>query len=230
MLEVIPFHAIIGGTLLVDAVLFGFLIWAFHSERLGKYRMRDVMPVKVTKKAYWTNVLTNAVFSIGATLGLIYGLADILLTAEATPVLTIALQGVAILLVYDFSYYFMHRLFHIKRIMRLVHGVHHRARYPSALESLYLSKIEITAGLALLMVSTAFIALFGPVHFAAFGAAFFVYSTLNILVHSGMVFPHWFFAPLNVLAVKHHKHHMNEFGKNYSSLTPLPDFFFRTST
>jgi sterol desaturase/sphingolipid hydroxylase (fatty acid hydroxylase superfamily) len=62
----------------------------------------------------------------------------------------------------------------------------------------------------------------------AFAAAFFVYSTLNILIHSGLEFPHWLLSPINALTRKHHKHHSGQFGRNYASLTPLPDLLFGT--
>jgi sterol desaturase/sphingolipid hydroxylase (fatty acid hydroxylase superfamily) len=230
MLEVTAFHVIIGITLTVDALLLAFLIWGFHSKALGKYRIREPWPVKVSPRAFWLNVGSNGVLSSGMAIGMIYGLADLLLHAGPAPIWAIALQAVAILAVYDFTYYFMHRAFHIKKVMRLVHGVHHRARYPSALESLYLSPIELFCGLALLMASTFAVSLFGPVHYAAFGAAFFVYSTLNIVIHSGMIFPHRAFWVINLLTKKHYEHHAGEFARNYASISPLPDMIFGTAS
>ena len=56
-----------------------------------------------------------------------------------------------------------------------------------------------------------------------------VYSTLHILIHSGMTFPHPVFGVLNYLTLKHHKHHLNKHGHNYASVTPLPDLLFGTS-
>jgi sterol desaturase/sphingolipid hydroxylase (fatty acid hydroxylase superfamily) len=115
---------------------------------------------------------------------------------------------------------------HHKKVMRWVHGVHHRARTPSALESFYLHPLELLAGLFLLLFSTY---LLGPVHSHAFVAAFFVYSTLNIVIHSGLDFPHPLLAPVGFLVRKHQVHHLDDFGKNYSSLTPLPDLVFGTA-
>jgi sterol desaturase/sphingolipid hydroxylase (fatty acid hydroxylase superfamily) len=140
-----------------------------------------------------------------------------------TSALVVWLQAAGILLVYDFAYYGLHRAMHHKRIMRFVHGVHHRAKSPTALESFYLHPAELLAGLALLFGSTWLV---GPVHVYAFAAAFFVYSTLNILIHSGLDFGCRWSAPIDFLSRKHHVHHFNDFSKNYSSLTPLPDLFF----
>jgi sterol desaturase/sphingolipid hydroxylase (fatty acid hydroxylase superfamily) len=111
-------------------------------------------------------------------------------------------------------------------VMRLVHGVHHRAKNPSALESFYLHPAELLAGLFLLFASTFVV---GPVHAHAFVAAFVVYSTLNIVIHSGMSFGHPLSWPVDALTRKHQTHHMTDFGKNYASLTPIPDLIFRTA-
>jgi sterol desaturase/sphingolipid hydroxylase (fatty acid hydroxylase superfamily) len=131
-----------------------------------------------------------------------------------------------ILLVYDFAYYWLHRVMHIKRLMPLVHGVHHKVLNPTAMESFYLHPLEMFAGLALLMVCTWLV---GPVHAYAFAAVFFIHSSLNIVVHSGLSSGHWLLAPVDHLTRKHHVHHMENAQKNYASLTPLWDMLFGTS-
>ncbi len=230
MLAVPAFHAFVAITLIADALLLGFLIWAFHSKSLGRYRMREIMKVKVSRRRFWITIGGNGIFSTLLSLGMIYGLADVVLHAGDAPIWLMVVQGVAILVIYDFTYYWLHRAMHIKSVMRLVHGVHHRARYPSALESLYLSPVELFLGLALLMASTYAVSLFGPVHYLAFCVVFFVYSTLNIVIHSGMIFPHRAFFVMNLLTKKHHEHHFGDYGRNYASITPLPDLLFGTLT
>src|SRR5207248_4016722 len=93
----------------------------------------------------------------------------------------IAFEIVAILLVYDFAYYWMHRLMHHKKLMKYVHAVHHEVHNPTAMESFYLHPIELFAGLALLISCTWVV---GPVSIYSFAVVFFVHSTLNITVHS----------------------------------------------
>ena len=213
-------------TFAIDGLIMGFFVWAFHSKALGKYRIMDERPMKVAKKTQILVMGFNLVFSVGVTFGTLYLLADRLMTTVETPVWLIALQAVGVLVVYDFIYYGAHRLMHNKKLMRYVHGVHHRARYPSALESLYLSPIETFVGLALLVLATLLV---GPVHVYALAAAFFVYSTMNIMVHSGLLFPNPLMKPFNALAKKHFHHHWDHFDKNFSSLTPLPDLLFRSA-
>ncbi|NOY91157.1 MAG: sterol desaturase family protein [Deltaproteobacteria bacterium] len=213
-------------TFAVDGLILGFFIWAFHSDALGKYRIMDKRPMKVAKKTQALVMGFNLVFSVSTTFAFLYFLADRLMTTAQTPVWMICLQALGVLVVYDFIYYGGHRLMHNKKLMRYVHGVHHRARYPSALESLYLSPIETFVGLALLVVAALLV---GPVHVYALATAFFVYSTMNIMVHSGLLFPSPLMKPFNVLAKKHFHHHWDHFDKNYSSLTPLPDLVFRSA-
>ena len=226
MIEHVPFNVSIGVTLALDAALLAFLSWAFRSPRFERFHIRKVMPIRVSAANYRWTVATTGALSMLATVGLIYGLAPWTITEAARPWWRIGLECVGVLAIYDFAYYFLHRLLHAKRLMPLVHGVHHRVRFPSALESLYLSPVEMFLGLALLM---AVIALVGPIHWVAFVFVFFVYSTLHIVIHSGMIFPNKAFGVLNYLTLKHYKHHYNKHGHNYASVTPLPDIVFRTS-
>lgn len=226
LLDHVPFHVCIGVTLFIDAVLLAWLSWAYRAPRFAEYLLRAPMPMKVTQANYRWTVATTGLLSSLATVGLVYGLAPFTVSVAPAAWWVIALQGLGVLLVYDFAYYFMHRFMHIKALMPFVHAVHHRVRFPSALESLYLSPIEMLAGLGLLMLVTAIL---GPIHWIAFASVFFVYSTLHIVIHSGMRFPYPGFGVINYLTLKHHKHHLNKHGHNYASVTPLPDLLFRTS-
>ena len=226
MIDVLEFHIAIGGTLGVAALLLGFLAWMFRQERFRKWHIRGPMKMRVTRKAYLTNIIGNGALSMAATTGMIYGFSPWTMTAEATPWWMIVGQGFLVLFVYDFAYYGLHRFMHVKKLFPLVHAVHHRSRFPSALDSLYQSPIELLSGLGLLIVVTAAL---GPIHWAAFTGVFFIYSTLHIVIHSGMIFPHKAFGLVNYLTMKHHRHHLNKHGHNYASVTPLPDFVFRTA-
>jgi sterol desaturase/sphingolipid hydroxylase (fatty acid hydroxylase superfamily) len=216
-----------GITFAVDAILIAVLTWIFHTPKYAKWHIREVMEIKgVTKKQYLWNIVPNGALSTVATVGLIYGLSPWTMTTAETSWWMIALEGVGVLLVYDFAYYFLHRSFHIRAVFPLVHVVHHRVRFPNALDSLYQSPIELFSGVGLLMIVTMLV---GPIHWMAFVGVFFVYSTLHIVIHSGMLFPHPVFGVINSLTMKHHRHHLNRHGHNYASVTPLPDLLFGTS-
>jgi sterol desaturase/sphingolipid hydroxylase (fatty acid hydroxylase superfamily) len=223
---VLAFYAVIFTTFAINAGLIVFLVWAFYSPRFSRYRIDAGGPIKLSLDERIRNVATSSAVSLVAVLGSTYLYFDRLFHQHPTSVATILLQALLILVLYDFAYYALHRGMHHKKIMRFVHGVHHRAKSPSALESFFLHPAELLAGLFLLMASTWLV---GPVHVYAFGAAFFVYSTLNILIHSGLDFGHPLLAPIDFLSRKHHVHHFNDFSKNFSSLTPLPDLLFRSA-
>ena len=222
--RVVGFFVGIGIVLGLSGLLLGFLTWAHGSPRFAHRRISDKPGMKVPWRERAKTMLFISTLSLVAVLGSTYLLFEQLVTLEAASALTIAWQTIAVLLVYDFAYYFLHRGMHHKKLMRFMHGVHHRARNPTALESFYLHPIELLAGLGLLVASTLVV---GPIHHIAFLIAFFVYSVLNIIVHSGLNLP--FMAPTNFLTRKHHVHHQDDFAKNYSSLTPLPDLLFGTT-
>lgn len=222
---------LIGATLAFDAVLIGFLAWAFSSPRFAPYRIREGIAIAVPWKNRIRTMAITSVLSLATIFAVAYVIHGPLISdAPGLPAWAIALQAVAILLVYDFMYYPAHRVMHHKKVLRLVHGVHHRGRNPSALESFYQHPAELFVGLSLLFLATWLISLVAPVSTYAFGAAFFVYSTLNILVHSGLDSKSKLLFPIDFLARKHHVHHMEDPGKNFSSLTPLPDLLFGTSS
>jgi sterol desaturase/sphingolipid hydroxylase (fatty acid hydroxylase superfamily) len=151
-------------------------------------------------------------------------LADRLFYDRPTPWWRGALEGVGILAVYDLLYYLMHRYpFHRWPWLRRVHAVHHRARHPIAIDSLFLHPVENFLGLSLMIFCTWLV---GPVNIYAFGAVFLVYSWLNIIVHSGVDLPIPYF---RMLARKHDHHHTDMRSGNYASITPLPDLIFGTS-
>lgn len=218
------FYGVIAAILAFDALLLGVLAWAYHSPRFADRRLSDRPSIKVSTANRLGTMALISTLSLAAVILPTWLLGDQLVTAAATPWWMVALQAVGILFIYDFLYYGLHRTLHHKKLMRWVHGMHHRVRNPSALESFYLHPVELLAGLGLLYVSTLII---GPVHQVAFLIAFFVYSTLNITIHSGLDLKS--LGPLNFLTKKHQVHHLADMSKNYSSLTPLPDKLFDTA-
>ncbi len=222
--------AIVAVILASNTLLLAFLAWAYRSPRFEAQRILIGAPMKVSTVDRAKNMAASAVISLTMVLGSTYLLHGAAFTHATMPVWKMLLQALAILLLYDFLYYALHRTMHHKKLMRWVHGVHHRARNPSALESFYLHPFELVAGLGLLIGSTWLVSLFGAVHIYAFCVCFLVYSTLNIVIHSGLDFAHPLTWPIDFLTRKHHVHHRNDFSKNYSSLTPLPDKIFGTSS
>jgi len=63
----------------------------------------------------------------------------------------------------------------------------------------------------------------------SFGAAFLVYSVLNVFVHSAFHLPFFPFRWLSSLSAHHDAHHSSMKGGYYASLSPLWDWVFRTA-
>lgn len=185
-----------------------------------------LLPPSVSLRSYAIRTAANAVFSGGLVFLLVYASYDLIFYEAAPAWWRYPVEAVAVLVVYDFAYYLLHRYpFHRWGYLKRVHAVHHRAKRPNAVDSLFLHPVETLLGLALLMSCTWLV---GPVHPYSFAAVFLVYSQLNVIVHGGLRLPR----PLRFLgamAVKHDRHHQSMRAGNYASLTPLPDLLFRTA-
>jgi sterol desaturase/sphingolipid hydroxylase (fatty acid hydroxylase superfamily) len=203
-----------------------FLQLLYRSE-LGKRHMISDDPHRSVEDArVYRDVALNATVSVVLIFSITYGFYDALFYAGPTPVWVMVLEALAVILIYDFAYYFFHRYpLHEWKLLRWVHAVHHAARNPRTIDSLLLHPIETVSGLGLLFGS---IAVVGGVHLYTFGVIFVFYTVFNILNHAGVNVPRFPFKTLGVLAVKHDRHHHSMLSGNYASITPLPDIVFRT--
>lgn len=222
----IPITAIMA----LDAVLLTFLAWAYHAKSFAENRISPMPPLKVPRDKRVLHIVGNSTLSLVFVVGMIAALYGFAFWTGSPTWWRVPVDVLAIVMMYDFLYYGLHRLLHVRKLMPLVHAVHHRARNPSALESFYLHPVELFAGLALLHLCVGVFALVaGPVHVYTYAIVFLIHSTLNILVHSGLVFGRWYLFPIDLLARKHSVHHKDDFARNYASLTPIPDWVFGTS-
>ncbi len=133
-------------------------------------------------------------------------------------------ETLAVLLVYDLAYYFYHRGLHHPRLMKWIHGVHHRVRYPTASESIYLHPLEQIGALSMLLGA---MLLFGPISELSFLAIFLIHSTANIVVHANVLLPHPALRLFNFWVQRHDIHH-DKFRHNYASIFPFWDQAFGT--
>ncbi len=216
--------------MVLDTVLLTFLAWAFTSPRYASRRISPMPPLRVSTRERLLHIFGNSTLSLVFVGSMVAALYMFAFHAEPSAWWRILVDALVILVAYDFLYYAFHRTLHHRKLMPYVHAVHHRARNPSALESFYLHPVELFGGLALLHLCTGgFALLVAPVHVYSYAIAFLIHSTFNILVHSGIVFGGWLAAPFDLLARKHSVHHKDDFGRNYASLTPIPDMIFGTA-
>ena len=213
------------GIAVFAGALMSVLQWMVKSDKYKQYRIRTPEVERIPMSIKARNIGMNMVLSVGIFTFYLYFFHDNLFTNTTAAYTTIFGEVLATLLIYDFFYYFMHRIFHHPKLMKSIHGVHHKARFPTAMESVYLHPLENIAGLSLLMGSTMLI---GPVSVSAFLLIIFFHTTANILVHSNMVFPHPAFRLPNFWATKHDAHHGKHLNRNFSSIFPFWDQMFGT--
>ncbi len=221
----ITFYKLIVAILAFNAGLLGFLAYAYHAKRFEKYRISMKESMKVPSMERLRNIAFISVLSLIAVFGMTYLIYPYTFHEKPISGLRLVYEILAILLVYDFAYYWLHRLMHTKKLMRLVHGVHHEVHNPTAMESFYLTPYELFAGLGLLLACTWLI---GPVSIYSFAAVFFLHTNLNITVHSGLVSKRVLLFPIDHLTQKHYVHHAGNYNNNYASLTPFWDMMFGT--
>jgi sterol desaturase/sphingolipid hydroxylase (fatty acid hydroxylase superfamily) len=213
--------------LALSGVLLIGLTVMFRLPVTENHRIREE-PVRTLKGAgFWRIAAVNAVLSVSLVYALTYLLYSFLFYEEAASPWRMLLEGVGILISYDFVYYLVHRYpFHQWRMLKKVHAVHHTVRYPTAYDSLYMHPVENIIGLFLLMLCTFLV---GPVNIYTFAGVFVIYSCLNILNHTGLDLPFFPFRTLSYLARKHDSHHISMRSGNYASITPLFDRLFGTA-
>jgi sterol desaturase/sphingolipid hydroxylase (fatty acid hydroxylase superfamily) len=192
--------------------------------KMPERRIREEPERKLKGPRVVARMVANMIFSLIVIFGITHFLADRLFYDKPAAWWRGPLEGIGILAVYDVLYYLLHRYpFHQWPWLKRVHAVHHRAKHPIAVDSLFLHPVENFLGLALLMFCTWLV---GPVNVYTFGVVFFVYSWLNIIVHCGVDLPIPYFG---MLARKHDIHHTDMRAGNYASITPLPDILFGTA-
>ena len=208
---------------LINGLMGTWYLWAVHSERWKKYRIRTPEVDRISVRQRLIVIPLNMTFSLALIAGFLYLFAGHWISYEKASGLTIFGETLAVLLMYDFIYYWFHRVFHHRNLMKLVHGVHHRARFPTAWDGLYLNPVENFAGLGILFLA---ITIFSPINVVSFLLVIFFHTMINILVHTNMVLPHPAFKLFNYWAVKHDIHHGTALNKNFSNIFPYWDMMF----
>ena len=217
----------LGGVLLMSGLVFFGVAWAWATPRLERFRIRPEQSRKVVGRKLWLRVFGNMVMSSSLVIAMTLGAAPWMLDESMSFGWRALFDAVAVLLVYDFFYYWLHRwAFHRTTWLKKVHAVHHVIRSPTAIESLYLHPVETFLGQALL---TTVALAWGPIAFGTWILILGVHSVLNIVVHAGLDIPVLGLRSLSYLSRKHAIHHISMRGGNYASLTPLWDLMFGTA-
>ncbi len=208
----------------VIGLLQAWLDWAVTSPRFGRYRKRIPGASYRGPQHKWLNVGLNNLLALSILGAFLYHFGGQWLYPQWPGFAHLFGECFAVLLLYDFAYYFFHRGLHHPKLMKYVHGVHHKVRFPVASESVYLNPLEQMGAFALLLGA---VLLLGPISEHAFLLMFFLYSVINIIVHANLVFPHPALRLFNFWVEKHDAHH-EHFRYNYASIFPFWDQAFGT--
>ncbi len=151
---------------------------------------------------------------------------------DSRPLWQHLVEIVAVLAIFDFMYYWTHRsLFH-GNLLRKVHALHHQARKPTHVDSLYVHPLETFIGLALFLMSMPIVALIegAPLNVFSAAVATLIFTQLNTLNHVFTKLPAdgWLFRTVDYITGVHAAHHVDMNHGNYATLTMFYDKLFGT--
>lgn len=217
-----PLYALMITVLGLSGLTMAGLHLLYRSPVSASMRIRPENGRKLENSALLRSALINAPLSSAMFFALVLGFAPHLVYNGEWIWWRAALEIAGVLLTYDFLYYALHRYpFHEWPRLRKVHTVHHRARYPIAVDSLFLHPTETVLGVSLILLV---IWALGPIHQLSFAVVFLIYTQLNITVHCGLDLP-----LIGYMSRKHDRHHESMKAGNFASITPLPDLLFGTA-
>ena len=198
--------------------------WASVAPKYRRFRIRTSVSDTLGPHKF-IRIALNGALSVGLYAACIIAGDGILYHAGGTTILRVCAETLGVLLLYDCMYYFMHRALHVRMLMKLIHGVHHRVRFAEAMDGLYVHPAEMIAGMALLFAA---MAILGPVSTPSLLLVVFLHSVANIATHTNLVLPHPVFAIANFWAIRHDHHHASHRNANFASIFPVWDLMFRT--
>ena len=149
---------------------------------------------------------------------------------ETMPFWRYIVDIIAVLTIYDFSYYLTHRfLFHGKPL-RKIHALHHQARTPTYIDALYVHPLETIIGQGLFQLSIPVVALVAgaPLNAIAMVVATQIFIQAGTLNHVWVDLPRFPFKWLQFLTTGHAAHHVDMNQGNYCQITLLFDWLFGT--
>ena len=137
---------------------------------------------------------------------------------------------VVVLLVFDFFYYLTHRFLFHGKILRKVHALHHEARKPTHIDSLYVHPLETCIGLCLFLGSIPLVAFLSGATLSAYSMAVatLLFTQLNTLNHAWVNLPQFPYSIVSWITQVHAAHHVDMNQGNYATLTMFYDWLFGT--
>ncbi len=192
------------------------------NTELDKVRGAELKEPWVIESGKKAGAVLNTVFALGVL--------PFFMTLQPVPAWRYAVDVVAILMVYDFYYYLTHRFaFHGVGWLKRVHGVHHQALDPVAIDSFYVHPVETAIGILLFFAGILTWALIiGPIHVTSVIVCYLAFVYINTFNHIFFDLNKFPYRMLHYAVAKHHVHHKHMYMGNFATLTLFYDFLFGT--
>ncbi len=185
--------------------------------KLARKRFKEA--VKVNNKA---GLITNLIFYAA--------ILPLCVSLESRPLWRHLVDIVAVLVVYDFFYYLIHRFIFHGKLMHKVHSLHHQARTPTYIDALYVHPLETTIGLSLFLLTIPLIAVLSgaPLNAFSMAVATLIFTQLNTINHTYVNLPYFPFKTVDYITSIHAAHHVDMNRGNYATLSMIFDWLFGT--
>jgi sterol desaturase/sphingolipid hydroxylase (fatty acid hydroxylase superfamily) len=204
----------------------------FRSAALREMRaLNDAADaIKLERSRYQETTAQSRRAGLATNLFFLAAIFPFCLSFAARPLWQHALEIVAVLLVFDFFYYWTHRLLFHGAALRKVHALHHQARTPTWIDALFVHPLETTIGLTLYLASIPIVslALGEPLHPISMAVSNLIFTTVNTINHVFVYLPRFPFRTLHYVTGVHRAHHVDMNHGNFATLTMLYDWLFGT--
>lgn len=149
---------------------------------------------------------------------------------EALPFWRYVVDIVAVLMIYDFSYYLTHRFLLHGKPLRKIHALHHQSRTPTYMDALFVHPVETLIGQGLFQLSIPLVAIVSgaPLNVFAMVVATQIFIQAGTLNHVWVDLPRFPFKWLQFVTTGHAAHHVDMNQGNYCQVTLLFDWLFGT--
>jgi Delta7-sterol 5-desaturase len=209
------------------------LFWVFYEEKLKSRRIQILRSnsKKRLGREIRNSVLTLFIFT--AVDSLVYlaqlnGYTRIYRDVSEYGWAYLAFSALAMIVLHDTFYYFIHRFMHLPGIYQHVHKVHHESTDPNPLATFSMHPLEAVLEVSIYVI----FAFLMPVHLIALWTWQVIQIILSVIAHLGYeIYPanftrHWLFK-FKTPSTHHNMHH-SKFNGNYSLYFTWWDKLFKT--
>jgi len=219
------------GLLIALTFVSNFLIFKVPAFAQMREQNRAVDKTKLERVPFREAVKVNNRAGLYTNLAFYATVLPFCISFEARPIWRHVAEILAVLLVFDFMYYFTHRFLFHGTLLRKVHSLHHQARKPTYVDALYVHPLETFIGLSLFLGSIPIVAAVSGATLNVYSmvVATFVFTQLNTLNHVYTSLPKGFpFAWVDYVTGVHAAHHVDMNHGNFATLTMFYDKLFGT--